>query len=256
MCHCCVPASGRRGILLTAALAPACLLAGPARADALVMPWLHLAPDPGGPARVALTLDACSGRADLRVLGGLIRLGVPATVFVTGRWLHANPDVVALLRERSDLFSLQNHGARHVPAVLGGARLYGIPVAGTLEAVRAEVEGGAAALRAIGAPPPVWFRGATALYSPTALVAIRAMGFRVAGFSRNGDEGATLPAARVAARIAAARDGDVVIVHTNHPERPSGPGVVEGAARLADRGVRLVRLDDGPVEESDAHARS
>lgn len=256
MCRCCPPALGRRGLLLAAALAPACLAAAPARAGALLMPRLRLAPSPAGPASVALTLDACSGRADLRVLGGLIRLGLPATIFVTARWLHANPEIVVLLRERSDLFTLQNHGARHVPAVLGGGRIYGIPVAGTIEAVQAEAEGGAEAIRAIGAPPPTWFRGATALYSPAALVAIRAMGFRVAGFSLNGDEGAALPAARVAARIAAARDGDVVIAHTNHPERPSGPGVVEGVARLADRGVRLVRLDDGPAEEADAPARS
>ncbi len=247
MCHRCLPGLSRRGALIAAALLPGCLATGPARAEALVMPRLRLAASASGPPRVALTLDACSGRADLRVLGGLIRLGLPATVFATGLWLRANPDVVALLRERADLFSLQNHGARHVPAVLGGGRLYGIAVAGSIEAVRAEVAGGADAIIASGAPPPAWFRGATALYSPAALAAIRAMGFRVAGFSLNGDEGASLPAARVAARIAAARDGDVVIAHTNHPERPSGPGVVEGAARLADRGVRLVRLDLGPV---------
>ena len=40
-------------------------------------------------------------------------------------WLRANPDTVALLRGRPDLFTLQNHGARHVPAVLGAGRLYG-----------------------------------------------------------------------------------------------------------------------------------
>lgn len=218
------------------------------------MPRLRLAAAPGGP-RVALTLDACSGAADLRVLGGLIRLGLPATVFVTGLWLRANPATVALLRERSDLFDLQNHGARHVPPVLGGARLYGIRVAGTIEAVRAEVAGGAAAIIAAGAPAPRWYRGATALYSHEALVVIRGMGFRVAGFSVNGDEGASLPAARVAARIGAARDGDVVIAHVNHPERPSGLGVVQGAARLAERGFRFVHLDAGAVEESDGPRR-
>lgn len=248
MCRRCSPSFGRRGVL-AAGLA---LVAAPARAaEPVLMPRLRLAPSSGAP-RVALTLDACSGRADLRVLGGLMRLGVPATVFVTGRWLRANPETAALLRDRSNQFSLQNHGARHVPAVLGGARLYGIAVAGTIEAVRDEVAGGAAAIEAIGAPAPRWYRGATALYSPAVLAAIRAMGFRIAGFSLNGDEGASLPAARVAARIAAARDGDVIIAHTNHPERPSGPGIVEGAARLADRGARFVHLDAGAVEEIDA----
>ena len=254
MCLGC-PVFGRRGAMLAAALLPAALAAPPASAEAHLMPRLRLGPHPGGPPRVALTLDACSGHADLRVLGGLIRLGLPATIFVTGIWLRANPDTVALLRDRSDLFTLQNHGARHVPAVLGAGRLYGVPVAGTIEAVRAEVEGGAAAIIATGAAPPTWFRGATAIYSPTALATIRAMGFRIAGFSLNGDEGASLPAARVAARIAAARDGDVVIAHANRPNRPSGPGVAEGAARLVDRGVRLVTLGAGAFEETDAPSR-
>ena len=254
MCLGC-PGIGRRHAVLAAALLPAALAARPARAEAHLMPRLRLAPDPGAPPRVALTLDACSGQADWRVLGGLIRLGLPATVFVTGLWLRTNPEAVALLRERSDLFALQNHGARHVPAVLGHGRLFGVPVAGTIEAVREEVAGGAAAIVATGAPAPAWYRGATALYSAEALAAIRAMGVRVAGFSVNGDEGASLPASRVAARIGAARDGDVVIAHANRPGRPSGPGVVEGAARLAERGVRLVRLDAGAFEETDASRR-
>ncbi len=250
MRRCCAPSLGRRGLLA------ATLVAAPARADSLVMPRLRLAPTPGGPPRAALTLDACSGAVDRRVLDGLVRLGLPATIFVTGLWLRRNPDMAAWLLEHRALFSLQNHGARHVPAVLGERRLYGIAVAGTPEAVRAEVAGGAAALAAIGAPVPVWYRGATALYSPEALAVIRAMGFRVAGFSVNGDEGASLPAGRVAARIAAAQDGDVIIAHTNHPERPSGPGVVEGAQRLAERGFRLVHLDAGQAEESDAPRRA
>lgn len=249
----CIDCNGApRRALLAAALLPAALAARPERAGAHVMPRLRLGPNPGGPPRVALTLDACSGHADLRVLGGLIRLGLPATIFVTGLWLRANAPTVALLRERNDLFTLQNHGARHVPAILGPGRLYGVPVAGTIGAVRDEVEGGIAAIRATGAPAPVWFRGATAVYDADTLAAIRAMGQRVAGFSVNGDEGASLPAARVAARIAAARDGDVVIAHTNRPTRPSGPGVVEGAARLADRGFRFVLLGTGPMEEVDA----
>lgn len=247
-----MPAIGRRGALVAAVA----LAARPARADAHLSPRLRLAPVPGAPPRVALTLDACSGHADLRVLGGLVRLGLPATIFVTGLWLRANPDTVALLRGRADLFTLQNHGARHVPAVLGAGRLYGVAVAGTIEAVHREVAGGAAAVLATGAPAPGWFRGATALYSPEALAAIRAMGLRVAGYSVNGDEGASLPASRVAARIAAARDGDVIIAHANHPERPSGPGVIEGVARLVDRGFRLVPLGAGPFEETDAPTRA
>lgn len=225
-----------------------------AAAAAFVSPGLRLAPAAPAP-RVALTIDACSGAADMRVIGGLIGLGIRATVFATARWLHANPATVALLRDRRDLFALENHGARHLPAVLGQGRLYGLRVAGTIDAVRAEIGGGALALAATGAPAPRWYRGATALYSPEAIAAAHAMGLRVAGYSVNGDEGASLPAAAVASRIAAAGDGDVIIAHANRPDRPSGPGVVAGAARLKARGIAFAWLD-GAQETADRRRTS
>src|SRR4051812_38582655 len=194
--------------LLAAAVPPACLVGA---ATEVVDPRMRLVVPAGAPRTVALTLDACGGGADMRVLQTLLNLQVPATLFVTALWLHANPSAVALVRGRSDLFSLQDHGERHVPPVLGTHRVYGLPVAGTLDAVRHEVEAGADAVMATGAPRPGWYRGATALYSEAALDAIGAIGFRIGAFSVNADEGASLPAAAVAARVAMAGSGDIVI---------------------------------------------
>jgi peptidoglycan/xylan/chitin deacetylase (PgdA/CDA1 family) len=222
-------------------------------AEARLSPRLRL--PPAAAPRVALTIDACGGRADARVLEGLAALGVPATVFVTAIWLRGNPAAVALLRRHAGLFSLQNHGERHIPAVLGTGRLFGLPVAGSLAAVRAEVAGGAAAIRASGAPAPRWYRGATALYSAEALAAIRAEGWRIGGFSLNADEGASLPAAAVARRVAAARDGDVIIAHANRPDRPSGPGLVEGVAALRARGIGFVHVPPEAIETDCAPRR-
>ena len=103
MCRCCLPSPpGRRDagrLLLAAALLPGSLSCAAAQAGEHVAPRLHLAAAPAGRPRVALTVDACAGAADMRVLGGLLRLGVRATVFATARWLHANPATVALLRD-------------------------------------------------------------------------------------------------------------------------------------------------------------
>jgi hypothetical protein len=44
-------------------------------------------------------------------------------------------------------------------------------------------------------------------------------------------------------RIGAAHDGDVILAHVNHPERPAGSGVVAGILGLKGRGFRFVRLD-------------
>lgn len=233
----------------------ACAVAAPrafAARDAgahLVEPSLRL-PRAGVTPRVALTFDACSGDVDRRILDLLVNEQIPATFFVTGRWLRRNAEAVTVLKSRPDLFEIENHGLNHVPAIDRPDTVYGIPAAGSLEAVVKEVENGVLWMEKSGLPKPHWFRGATALYTPTAIAAIEALGYRIAGFSLNGDQGASATARTAANRIAAARDGDVVISHINHPERPAGEGVAEGIRMLRKKGFSFVRLDS---DEAEAH---
>lgn len=210
----------------------------------LVEPTLHIKPEDGGAGRVALTLDACGGHTDNRILSALVENKIPATIFVTGIWLKRNADSVEILRAHPDLFELENHGGRHIPAVDTPRKIYGISSAGSPEAVVAEVESGAAALAGTGGPAPKWFRGATAEYSPSAIAMIRKLGFKIAGFSINGDGGSLLGAKETARRIAAAKNGDVIIAHINQPTHAAGEGVVQGLLALKERGVTFVRLDD------------
>ena len=72
--------------------------------------------------RVALTLDACSGRFDDDLIGFLIRHRIPATIFATKRWLDRNPEGVAIIRAHLDLFDVEDHGENHIPAVIGASR--------------------------------------------------------------------------------------------------------------------------------------
>ncbi len=220
------------------------------RSDGLIEPALRIVPGGASMPRVALTFDACMGHVDLRILDALVENQIAATIFVTRRWLDRNADALKTLQAHPELFELQNHGAMHVPAVTGAQKLYGLETAGTLAAVQAEVDGGAAAMLAHGIPAAKWYRDATALYSPDALEHIRQMGFRIAGFSLNADFGASLPAADVAARLATAKDGDVIIGHINQPKRASGEGIVTGIIALKQRGFRFVKL--GEATELDA----
>lgn len=223
----------------------------PACAGSLVEPSLHLRPT-GQPGRhVALTLDACGGATDNRILSVLIDNGIPATIFVTGKWLRRNPEAVAIIKAHPGLLQVENHGESHIPAIDHPVRVYGIASAGSPEAVRAEVEHGARDIAAAGLPAPVWFRGATAQYSPSAVALIRQLGFKVAGYSINGDGGALLGAATVDRRVAAAKDGDVIIAHINQPKRPAGAGLVSGLLRLQAEGVTFVRLSDIDEDGSD-----
>lgn len=208
-----------------------------------------LGPGVDGP-RVALTFDACGGRTDHRILDVLLSEEIAATIFVAGPWLARNRDVFDALLKRPDLFEIGNHGLHHHAAIDSPARLWGVPTAGSSHGVADEVEGGARLIEAAGGPRPKWFRGATALYSRSSIAEIEGLGYRLAGFSVNGDDGASLPARRVAANYRGAGDGAVLISHINHPERSAGGGVAEGLRALKVRGLRFVRLSQPGVQVS------
>ena len=135
----------RRGVI-----AP--VLALPALAGAALMPGRAVAADgetarevfmrrvpAATPAGIFLTLDACSGAFDTRIARYLVATGIVTTVFVTGLWMRQNPAGLEFLLAHRDLFAIENHGARHIPPVLGSRAIFGIAPAGDLESVRREV---------------------------------------------------------------------------------------------------------------------
>ncbi|MFT3987452.1 polysaccharide deacetylase family protein [Aestuariivirga sp.] len=229
-------------------LSLACLAAlfaiSSAHASAFIEPKLTIPPGTHHGPRVALTFDACTGQADERILSTLISNRVPATIFVTARWLAKNPAAIAELKAHPDLFEIENHGAKHLPAIDVPAKVYGIATAGSPEALRAEISGGASAVEKTFGVKPRWYRGATGLYNSSALALIQSMGYRTAGYSVIGDGGAAFSTAVTEKHIAAAKDGDVIIAHVNQPKRPAGAGVVQGILALKARGFRFVKLDD------------
>ena len=197
---------------------------------------------------VALTLDACSGSLDAELIHFLIAHRVPATIFATKKWLDRNLAGVALLKAHSDLFEIEDHGAKHVPPVIGAGRsVFGIPGNPDLAHLEREVAVGANAVATVTGEAPHWYRGATAEYDPAAIKVIQSMGYRIAGFSVNADVGATLPRAAIVARLEQVKSGDIIIAHMNKPASDTAEGLSEGVQRLLARGFRFVRLDQTQV---------
>lgn len=223
------------------------LMAGPSLAHGLIEPHMHIAKGPDSGPQVALTFDACSGQVDPRILDMLIANKIPATIFVTGRWLKSNPGAIAEINLHPELFEVEDHGAMHIPAVLGTQRPYGLKPAGTVGAVLAEVDGGAAAVVKATGHAPVWYRDATALYSPSVIPLIEKDGYKIAGFSLNGDLGASVSTTVATQRIGSARNGDVIISHINQPKRPAGAGVAAGILALKAKGFTFVLLRDAQI---------
>jgi peptidoglycan/xylan/chitin deacetylase (PgdA/CDA1 family) len=228
---------------LLAAPAIPLMRASAATVDMPIEPRMRLADPPPDRLVVALTLDACPGDFDERIATAMVESAIPATIFVTDLWLLRNPAGLAFLLAHRDLFGIENHGELHIPPILGRRRIYGMPVAGDLDTVRREVTQGAVAIHIATGATPRWYRGATGHYSASAMPAIQQLGFGIAGYSLNADAGASLPARSVAARIASATNGEVILAHINQPYRPSGPGVVAGVRELQRCGASFRRLE-------------
>jgi peptidoglycan/xylan/chitin deacetylase (PgdA/CDA1 family) len=198
---------------------------------------------------VALTLDACGGGYDVQLIDTLIELRVPATVFVTRKWIDRHPEGIATLNAHPDLFAIEDHGASHVPAVIGAQRrVYGLRGEPDVASLQKEIEGGARAIVTTGAPSPNWYRGATALYDRTAMNAIEAMGYRIAGFSVNADAGATLSRREIVARLTRVKPGDIIIAHVNKPASESAEALQEALPVLLRRGMQFVTLRGREVQ--------
>lgn len=197
------------------------------------------------PHAVFLTLDACGGPHgsgyDKALIGGLVDAGIAATLFLNQRWIETNRATAEALAALPQ-FSIQNHGSRHMPLSVNGSEAYGIP--GTMNAREAamEVWENHVAVTELTGTAPVWFRPGTAHLDDVGLSIAGALGERIAGFAINGDGGATLPAASVAAETAAAVGGEIVIAHMNQPGSGTAAGLLQAVAELRDRGIEFARL--------------
>ena len=197
---------------------------------------------------VALTLDACGGGYDEALVQFLIAQRIPATVFATRRWIDRHQQAVAMLNAHPELFDIEDHGDRHLAAVIGpGRTVLGVPGVPDIEHLQREVIGGARAIAKATGRAPVWYRGATAEYDPQAMRAIDALGYRIAGFSLNADEGATLHKATIVTRLARTRPGDIIIAHMNRPESDTAEALAVALPKLQARGFRFVTLRDAEV---------
>ena len=230
--------------IITGLLFSASLAAG--AAQPLVELHHRLAPaDAVSVKNVALTLDACGGGFDADLIALLVSHRVPATIFVTRKWLDRNPVGAAELLVHSDLFELEDHGRAHVPATLGTSRrVYGMAGSPDVAHLQSEVALGAEAITRLTGRAPRYYRGATAMYDGAAIKTIQAMGYTIAGFSVNADAGATLSQAGVAARLRGVQAGDIVIAHMNKPAGSTAEGFAVALPELLARGFRFVKLGD------------
>jgi peptidoglycan/xylan/chitin deacetylase (PgdA/CDA1 family) len=200
---------------------------------------------------IALTLDACGSArgngVDSRLLEFLIREQIPATLFINGRWIDANPRLFRQLAA-NPLFEIANHGIRHKPASVSGRSIYGIAGTQNGAEVVEEIELNARKIEAISGVRPKLYRSGTAYYDEIAVQISQGLGHEVAGYSLLGDAGATWSASQVKAALLKAVPGDITLLHMNHPEAGTGAGIIAAVPELQRRGFRFVRMSDYPLK--------
>lgn len=205
----------------------------------------------GGGRDIALTFDACGsprGKGfDAALIGFLEREGIPATLFVSGLWIEANPALFRALAA-NPLFEIANHGYRHRPASVTGLKAYGIPGTRDVGEVVDEIELNARRIEEITGKRPAFYRSGTAHYDEVAVEIAAALGQRVAGYSLLGDAGATFSAHQVRDALLKARPGDIALLHMNHPDSGTAAGVMAAIPELRKRGFRFVRLSEVSLE--------
>jgi len=196
---------------------------------------------------IALTLDACGSAkgkgVDSRLMEFLIREQIPATLFINGRWIDANPDLFRKLAA-NPLFEIANHGMRHKPASISGRSIYGIVGTKNIGEVVEEIELNARKIEAISGVRPNLYRSGTAYYDEIAVQISQGLGHEVAGYSLLGDAGATWSAAQVKEAFLKAVPGDIALMHMNHSEAGTGAGIIAAVPELKRRGFRFVRMSD------------
>ncbi len=194
---------------------------------------------------MALTFDACGGPrgdgVDQTLIDLLIREGLPATLFLNGRWIDANPAVTEALIAHP-LFEIENHGSHHRPLSVNGRSAYGIAGCTSVAAVIDEVESNHERLSALLGHPPRFFRSGTAYYDEVATQIVAALGETPVSFSVNGDAGATLNAPEMVRALARPAAGAVVIMHMNQPRRATAAGLAAALPSLRASGVQFVTL--------------
>ncbi|MFH0709937.1 MAG: polysaccharide deacetylase family protein [Pseudomonadota bacterium] len=197
---------------------------------------------------IALTFDACGGSVrssqyDAQLIQFLIDNSIPATLFINARWIDSNLDIFKILAH-NPLFEIANHGTAHRPLSVEGKSIYGLQGTSSSDEVIAEIERNNQKIEKLTGKRPLFFRSGTAYYDENAVALAREHGMEIGGFSVLGDAGATFSAPKVAKQLTGAHDGDIVLLHMNHPESGTREGIIEGINVLLKEGFSFVRLSD------------
>ena len=197
---------------------------------------------------IAFTFDACGGIKrngyDAQLINFLQKEKIPATLFITGKWIDANFNTFINLSKDS-LFEIENHGLNHQPCSIDGESEYGIH--GTSNAAQAfdEIEANALKIEALTHHRPRYYRSATAFIDEAGARLARKIGITAVSFQvLSGDAVPYTPVAVIEESVVKnVIPGAIVIMHFNHPEWNTFEAMEKIVPKLRKEGYSFVKLE-------------
>jgi peptidoglycan/xylan/chitin deacetylase (PgdA/CDA1 family) len=200
---------------------------------------------------IALTFDACGNPGsfgyDAELIDFLIKENIPATLFLNGKWIDANLPIVEQLIS-NPLFEIGNHGTEHKPCSVDGRSAYKIEGTKNVEEVFDEIELNGRKIELLIKKKPKFFRSGTAHYDDVAVKIANYLGYEIVNFTINGDYGATASKEQVMNNLLKAKNGAIILLHMNHPEKETAEGVMLAIPQLKQLGYKFVKLSDYPLK--------
>lgn len=193
---------------------------------------------------VALTFDACDGKTDMRILELIKEEKIPVTLFVTGKWLNKNVEAINFIKQNKNLFKIENHGLNHLEAVESLIGAYNLPTVKNEVGLSHEVLDNSEAIESIFSIKPNYYRTAGALYDSYSLQWLKERNIKVGGYSIAADEGAKASKQEIIKNLSLVKNGDVVLMHINHPNSHVYEGFKQGLAVMKAKNLQFEFLKD------------
>lgn len=198
---------------------------------------------------IALTFDACGGpngsKYDEELIQYLQKEQIPATLFITGKWIDANCEIFKKLSQNT-LFEIENHGLNHLPCSIEGRKAYGIKGTANVSEVFDEMEANARKIREITGYSPQFYRSGTAFIDEASVKIAETLHLSVINYDvLSGDAVPYTPAEKIKKNVLSnVKPGSIIIMHFNHPEWNTYEALVQIIPILKQKGYSFTTLKD------------
>lgn len=202
---------------------------------------------------IAFTFDACGGPNangyDAQLIDFLRKEQIPATLFVTGKWIDANFTTFVQL-SKDPLFEIENHGFNHRPCSVDGESEYGIHGTKDVPDAFDEIEANAEKIEAITGRRPTFFRSATAYTDEACAKLAKQLGITIISFDvLSGDAIPNTPKNIVFDSVLShIKPGAIIIMHFNRPAWNTYEAMQKIVPALRKQGYTFAKLQDYPLK--------